>query len=106
MSPRILIRLEGEFNVAVAGELEFTLREADSALDVILDFSQTTHLDASALDYFVELYRRRSGPRPIYVMGVRPHLRRLFTSTGLEKLFDFSMVHAAESMLSMANSNA
>lgn len=86
----IHIRLVGEFDVFRADELADRLRQAEGAPAVIIDLSQATFLDATALGCFVALHHRRNGRGQIHVIGARAHLRRLFAITGLEKTFVFS----------------
>lgn len=79
-------------------ELSETLVQADDAGIVILDLTDTTFLDASALTCFMKLRSRRRarGEGPIRIVGARPHIRRLFTIAGLETAFVFLDPDAAE----------
>lgn len=84
--------MSGEFDISNKDGLSAILQPGESADYVIVDMTDTTYLDSSALHCLTHLKKQlmaRSGGA-IHLIGVRPNLRRMFTITGLDALFEIS----------------
>ena len=83
------IRLTGELDVAKEQQLAAQLEAARTADSIIIDLTDVTYIDSSALRCFVKLKKqvRDRGRDPILLFGLRPALRRLFEITNLDGVF-------------------
>lgn len=92
-SPAVVrLQISGEFDISNKDDLRATLLPAESADYVIIDMTGTTYIDSSALHCLIRLKQQlmaRSGGA-IQLVGVHPAVRRLFTITGLDDLFEIS----------------
>lgn len=83
------VHLTGELDLSSAPELERTLQQAQGrAPVVVLDLRELTFIDSSGLHVIVNANARaeRAHGRLILIRGAR-QLDRLFTMTGLDKLW-------------------
>lgn len=86
----VRLQISGEFDISNKHDLRATLLPAELADSVIIDMTGTTYIDSSALHCFVHLKQQmmaRSGGA-VQLLGVHPAVRRLFTITGLDDLFE------------------
>ena len=83
------IRLTGEFDVSDRQRLTAMLRPAESADAVVLDMSETTYLDSTALGCLIHL-KQQLIPRggAVRIVGLQPNIRHLFEITRLDELFE------------------
>ena len=59
---------------------------ADAAGQVVLDFSDVDFIDSTGLTVLIDAHRTLGDQdRVLVVANVRPHIRRVFEVTGLEK---------------------
>src|SRR5689334_24360678 len=78
-----VVRLGGELDVAAAPALQESLAELAAGV-VILDFSDVTFMDSTALAVFVSLRNRaHDHGGDLIFRGVQPPQMRLFEVTGL-----------------------
>jgi anti-anti-sigma factor len=85
------IKLCGEFDMARQEYLSELLRPAELADFVIIDMSQATYMDTSALVRLIHLKKQlleRGGA--VHLIHVRPNIRRVFDICELDKIFDIS----------------
>lgn len=83
------ITLCGEFDLFRKEELAATLRQAEGAAVVVLDLAETTFVDATALSSLLVLRKKlRESGGSVHVIGARPHIRKLFAITGIDKVFE------------------
>jgi len=84
------IRLSGDFDVSNRDELAALLEPATTASAVILDLTDVTFIDSTALGCFVWLRKlvRERHDGTVRLIGLSPHLRRVFSITGLDLIFD------------------
>lgn len=91
---RTVVRLQmsGEFDISNKDRLSSILRPGESADDVIIDMNGTTYIDSSALYCLIQLKKQLTvrGKGTIQLIGVRPNIRRMFTITQLDELFEIS----------------
>ena len=86
------LQMSGEFDISNKASLSALLLPAESADYVIIDMTDTTYIDSSALHCLTHLKKQlmsRTGGA-IHLTGVHPSLRRIFTITGLDALFEIS----------------
>ena len=88
----VRIQLRGEFDASVKGSLAELLRPAETADTVILNLTETTYMDSTALGCLLNLHKqlRARGAGTVHIVGVRPHIRKLFNIAGLDKVFEIS----------------
>ena len=85
----VTIRLSGEFDIATRDRLASLLRPAELADTAIIDMSETTYMDSTALSCLIHLKKQllqRDGA--VHLVGVRPNVRRVFTICKLDELFE------------------
>lgn len=84
------IFLSGEYDLARREELERELSSAGQSDTVVLDLSDVTYLDSTALTCFIRLRKRMMarGECRIRLAGVRPQIRRLFQVSNLDQVFE------------------
>lgn len=92
MQQTVRLRLTGEFDLADKERLDMLLAPAQTAATVILDLSNATYLDSTALGCFFNLKKAmlQNGGGSIHLLGVSPNLRRVFEMTKLDEFFEFS----------------
>lgn len=96
MQETVRLRLCGEFDSADRERLETLLAPAVTAATVILDLSEATYLDSTALSCFFNLKKAmlQNGGGSIHLLGLSPNLRKLFDVTKLDRFFEFSTLDA------------
>lgn len=81
------VRVLGEMDLAVVGELDSEMRraEATDAAEIELDLRQLEFLDASGVRLLLDLNRRsrRNGGRLRIRPAISPHVRRVLDLTGV-----------------------
>lgn len=88
----VRLRMSGEFDISNKDDLSQMLLRGEWASRVIIDMTGTTYIDSSALRCLVQLRQKlmeRSGGA-VELVGVHSTVRRLFTVTGLQELFEIS----------------
>lgn len=87
----IRVRLYGELDLSSEARLMALLLTAEDADNAIIDMSETTYIDSTVLSCLVKLKNRliARGGR-VYLTGVQPNVRRVFTITGLDRVFEIS----------------
>ncbi|GAC1654241.1 MAG: STAS domain-containing protein [Vulcanimicrobiaceae bacterium] len=86
----VRIRLAGEFDFSIKDKLTKLLLQATGADAVILDLSGTTYLDAAALGCLIVMKNRLRPGGTVHLLGLRRHIRKTFSVTGLDKVFKVS----------------
>lgn len=82
-----VLHLRGEVDINDDGALRAAgLTAVEAALPVALDCRELEFLDSSGLSLFARLLRARLS---VTVVGARPQLRTMLSSTGLEPLLQF-----------------
>ncbi len=86
----IHVELRGEFDISNVSELSRILKSGERADDVMIDCSRLEYIDSTGLTELFKLYQKleRSGGS-VYLTGVSPHIRKLFTLTRLDSVFRF-----------------
>jgi len=84
-----VVAVAGELDLHTAAELESALDEADRNGRVVVDLTQVTFLDSTALGVLLRASRRREhDPLDLVVDG--SEVRRVFEITGLDRRFTFA----------------
>ncbi|MDD2572944.1 MAG: STAS domain-containing protein [Bacillota bacterium] len=84
------MRLKGEIDIYTAAEFKKQLNAAiDEDLgDLHLDCSELQYMDSTGLGVLIgALKRMKEQDRNIYISNLRPNVRKLFSITGLDKIF-------------------
>ncbi|HEV7180394.1 MAG TPA: STAS domain-containing protein [Candidatus Baltobacteraceae bacterium] len=82
------IALSGEYDIGRQPELEAELARAGAGSTVELDMRDVTYIDSTALTCFIRLRKRLGTDAVIRLFGLRPNIRRVFTLTNLESIFE------------------
>lgn len=89
---KIQIDLIGELDIYSASEF---MDETQNLIfqhkkDLVLDFSQLDYLDSSGLGVLISILNEaKKENKKVYIKGVKPRIRKLFTITKIEELFEF-----------------
>ncbi len=85
----LVVTLVGQFTGPLVADFEDALSEIDESYALVLDLHLTTSIGADAMGILVDLsIRMRDHGNDIWLVGMRPSLRRLFRSAFLhERLF-------------------
>jgi anti-sigma B factor antagonist len=84
-----VVAVAGELDLHTAAELESTLGEVGHNGRIVVDLSQVTFLDSTALGVLLRASSRRAhDPLDLVVDG--SEVRRVFEITGLERRFTFA----------------
>ena len=89
----VLLEFVGELDVALDGEIRTALESVAAAPAVSVDLSRVTYLDSTVLTALVRLRQIRyaAGNREaVRIYGAAPMVRRIFTITQLEDLFEIA----------------
>ncbi len=90
---------ENEIKVLIVGRFDYDLIDefrdsyagmVDNSMDVSLDFSQTEHIDSSALGMVLNMknYLKKED-RAIQIKNCKPNLMKLFSMAHFERKFEF-----------------
>lgn len=98
-----LIVLNGDYDLARGPELRDLFAAAHSLELAVLDMREVTFFDSTALTELIGLKKQMATPATVRIIGAPAHIRRLFHSTGLNKLFELheSYVSAKVPFLSL-----
>jgi anti-sigma B factor antagonist len=84
---RAIVFVRGEMDLSVTPELREALALAqDQSSDVVVDLSQVSFMDSSAINALVHGYRRAQDQDRFQVLGAQPNVRRVFEIAGLTEL--------------------
>jgi len=83
----VLVRAAGELDIHTCSEFQNALTAARDRRPtrLVIDLSEVTFIDSTALGVLVVL--QRGMRRPLDVVVTRPHLRRVLLITGLDTVF-------------------
>jgi anti-anti-sigma factor len=83
-----VVALAGELDLSTSGALQGALASYDKTTGaVVIDLSDVTFLDSSALRVLVQL-RLRMGGAALHLVVTRDNLRRVFDVSGLTDVFE------------------
>lgn len=88
----VRLHMSGEFDISSKDRLTSILLPGESADYVIIDMTETTYIDSSALHCLIQLKRQqmeRNGGT-IHLVGVPPNIRKVFAITQLDALFEIN----------------
>jgi anti-sigma B factor antagonist len=96
----LIVTLSGEFDIQNRDALRESLSPALDHPHVVVDLSDVTYLDSSALAAFIAMRgtRREKGFSAVHFVITSPHLRKLFEVTQFDQLWPIfdSAAEAAE----------
>jgi anti-sigma B factor antagonist len=85
----VVVSVSGELDLYTVPELERALRDADAAGPVVIELSECTFIDSTALGALVSANRRLDGKAPLSVVATSAEIQRPFELTGLDREFSF-----------------
>ncbi len=94
----VRVRLSGEFDLSSEEQLEALLLPAEDADNAIIDMSETTYIDSTALSCLIRLKKRlaaRGDVGTVYLVGMNSSIRKLFSITGLDGVFEIATTSLA-----------
>jgi anti-anti-sigma factor len=80
------LRIEGEVDLANAGDLEAALREAIQDGPITVDLTDLTFIDSSGLHAILRVATSMDGQGPIRLQGVSGHVMNVLRIVGLTDL--------------------
>jgi anti-sigma B factor antagonist len=84
---RAIVFIRGEMDLSITPQLREALALAqDESSDVIVDLSQVSFMDSSAINALVHGYRRAQDRDRFQLSGAQPNVRRIFEIAGLTEL--------------------
>ena len=86
----VTVTLRGEFDISVERDLTALLAPAEESTIAVIDCTDVTFFDSSALECLLRLRNRmavRHGTGEVRVVGANDSLVRLFSVTGLDRIF-------------------
>jgi anti-sigma B factor antagonist len=89
-----VVSLEGGFDFSSRQRITDAFLLAVSSPLVVVDLGQATYIDSTVLGCLLTLHKSaKAAGNSLVIAGASPFARRLFTITGLEKVFEtpFSM---------------
>lgn len=99
MSININSKLDNDFwNVSIGGELDVSSAEQlknqlhkivdDKMLDVKIDLTNLEYIDSTGLGVMIGVLKKlRVNEKEIYILNPRSNVKKIFTITGLDKIF-------------------
>lgn len=86
------LQMSGEFDISNKDRLRALLQPGESADYVIIDMTNTTYIDSSALHCLIHLKRQQTERNggTIHLVGVHPNIRKVFAITQLDALFEIN----------------
>lgn len=84
------VNLEGELDVSTADKLKEYLHklEDEKLLDIKINLSNLDYIDSTGLGVMIGVLKKiRSEEKEIYIINPKSNVRKIFTITGLDKIF-------------------
>lgn len=84
------MRLKGEIDIYTAAEFKKQLNVVidENPGDLHIDCSELQYIDSTGLGVLIgALKRMKEQDRDIYLTNLKPNIRKLFSITGLDKIF-------------------
>lgn len=87
----VRIVLRGEFDISDKARLTALLLPGEVAEVVIVDMSETTYIDTTALGCLIRLKKAMvANGGELQLVGVTPNIRRILTITKLDSIFEIN----------------
>ncbi|NLT17115.1 MAG: STAS domain-containing protein [Clostridiales bacterium] len=90
MTDELTARLKGDIDIYAAPELKekLALMIEEHKSDIVIDCSDLNYIDSTGLGALVALLKKaKDYDKGIRIINTKPYIRKLFTITGLEKIF-------------------
>lgn len=84
------VSIEGELDVSSADKLKNQLHKIidEKMLDVKIDLTNLEYIDSTGLGVMIGVLKKlRVNEREIYILNPRSNVKKIFTITGLDKIF-------------------
>ena len=104
----VVVSVRGELDLYTVPQLKRVLRDADGGGPVVIELSECTFIDSTALGVLVEANRRLNSKAQLSIVATSPVIQRPFELTGLDREFTFhpSLDSAFEWCLAMSGLHA
>lgn len=84
------VSIEGELDVSSADKLKDQLHKIvdEKMLDVKIDLTNLEYIDSTGLGVIIGVLKKlRVNDKEIYILNPRSNVKKIFTITGLDKIF-------------------
>lgn len=84
------VSIEGELDVSSADKLKDQLHKIvdEKMLDVKIDLTNLEYIDSTGLGVIIGVLKKlRVNEKEIYILNPRSNVKKIFTITGLDKIF-------------------
>jgi anti-anti-sigma factor len=88
---KIVMILDGEYDIACKEHLRSDLQRLTSVQDVVLDFTDVTYIDSTTIVELLRMHRTREskGYKRETIVVQNPNLKKLFALLNLQQVFCF-----------------
>jgi anti-anti-sigma factor len=86
---KIVMILDGEYDLACKGHLRSDLQRLTNVQDVVVDFTDVTYIDSTAVVELLRMHRIREskGYKGETIVVQNPNIKKLFTLLNLQQVF-------------------
>lgn len=84
------VSLDGEIDIYTADDLkdELSVLSEGRAQDVLINMQNLDYIDSTGLGVLIGILKRlKQKDKDIYIENIKPNVRKIFTITGLDKMF-------------------
>ena len=84
------VALEGELDISSSTNLKENLSNIteDDVKDLIINMQNLDYIDSTGLGILVGVLKRlKQKQKDIYILNTKPNVKKIFTITGLDKIF-------------------
>ena len=88
------VHLYGEVDIYNADSLKSELHALidERKADIVLDCTSLKYIDSTGLGVLVSALKKvKEAERQISIVSLKPHIAKIFTLTGLDKIFDIEV---------------
>ncbi len=88
------VHLYGEVDIYNADSLKTELHALidERKADIVLDCASLKYIDSTGLGVLVSALKKvKEAERQIRIIGLKPHIAKIFTLTGLDKIFNIEV---------------
>lgn len=84
------VSLEGELDIYTSTDLKESLSKIkeDNIKDLVINMQSLDYIDSTGLGILVGVLKRlKQKQKDIYILNTKPNVKKIFTITGLDKIF-------------------
>ncbi|HOJ12231.1 MAG TPA: STAS domain-containing protein [Clostridiales bacterium] len=90
LNDKVIVILSGEADIYTSSQLKDKLYELidKNKTDIIIDCNELSYIDSTGLGVFAGALKKAGQyNKSIYIRGLKSNIKKLFTITGLDRLF-------------------